>query len=253
MTISVVQSAGVKAALGATSATITINTTTGNLVHADFNEYTPNATGAGLFSSFSDSAGNTWLTAIASHGAAAGSTPFVQALSKYAKNATGQNSNTYTYTCNGGATSLPIFGVIEISGLDTSSPLDVAQSNTVSGTASPSLTTSSSTAQASEIAIGGFGTETIAVTLSAESTGWTTAWNLSSANTSGANPTNSANFNIATKILSSTGTVTYNPTAASSTNWEIWIVTYKAAAGGGTFNPGWAHRATRMIGGGFFQ
>ena len=216
MSIAVVQTVGATGANVASVSTGAVSTTTGNLIHVDQVAYNGDPS---LPGTFSDTAGNTF-TGIDTvfHDA----TTSIDYQSKYVASATGNASNVYTLVLSGSG--YCSFSITEISG-QSASPLDLHERGSVGSTLSPSFTTTGTTAQANEIACAGISEDAIGFVVVTEASGWTNSFNDFSLE--------DTRLNTAHKVLSSTGTVTYNPTTAPSAPQTMWIVTYKAAGGSG--------------------
>lgn len=221
MPLSVVQHTGASAAAaGSVTTAVGISTSTGNLVHVDIGVFYQQ----GVYASMSDTAGNTFLQAVASFQDPAdpnGANAILQ--TRYAKNAIGNGSNIYQVVLTGSG--YATIGVIEIQGANTTSPLDLAEHG-IGTTTSPTFTTSGTTAQANEVVIG-----TICQSAGASNTtvpgGWQKQYD---------EPNNGfCNLCDATKIVSATGTQTFNPTESgiSFNHYLIAITTYKEAGGAG--------------------
>lgn len=150
MAIAYVNSAtGSADASSSTIATTAANHTTGNLLVA----FVVWNHASNTLSSVSDTAGNTW-TRITGTDALHGTADRCEMF--YAKNITGNASNTVTATFSGGAAFRRI-AVVQYSGVDTTAPLDQATKQTVTDTSitSPSFTTTS----ADEVIIAGMGSD----------------------------------------------------------------------------------------------
>lgn len=226
MPIGVVQSVSVAGSAVTGVNTGAINTTTGNLIHVDLSFNTSQG-----FSSFGDMAGNTFATAISPFGTTDGVIN-VNQRSLYAKNAIGLTGNIYNLTLTGAG--FPTILVTEISGVDLSSPLDLAEhGDVVAPGLNPtvSFTTSGTTSQANEIAMAGLSNSTVGFTVGAQDSNYTTQNNQTFGGGGFCNAEN------ASRVLSATGTQTYAPTltgAFTVAGVHMWIVTYKGAGGGVT-------------------
>lgn len=216
MALGVVQSAGAKAANMLTVVVGPITTTAGNLLHAGIGIYSA----AGLYSSIANTGLDTWAAGVA---AFVGGSSVSSNQTRYAKNINGSAADTITLTLNG--LGYPTLSIIEISGADTSSPLDLHESGTASGTSTPSFTTSGSTAVANEISIGEIGNSAgLGINLTPVA-GYTETYDDFTSGFCG--------LEQAYKIVSVTGTQTYSATASLSPDWSMCITTYKQASGGG--------------------
>jgi hypothetical protein len=123
-------------------------------------------------------------------------------------------ANTVTVTMNG-AVSFFIIGVLEYSGMATSSPVDVTVSNTGSGTVT-ATTGPVSTTNANDLLIGGFSMidgASAAVTYTSRIVQYTLL--------------------VEDLIVSSTGSQTATGTSASTNGWAAQLVAFKAAGSGG--------------------
>lgn len=224
MALGVVQSAGAHAANMLTVVVGPITTTAGNLLHADIAVYD----GAGLFSSIANTGLDTWATGKSAFDTS-GSVCFNQ--SNYAKNINGSATDTITVTLTG--LGYPAVSIIEISGADTSAPLDLHEGGGPAGN-SPTFTTTGTTAVANEIVIGALGQSSGIGNHVTPGGGFTGTYDDFTAGFCG--------LNQAYKIVSATGTQTYSGTygGGSGPTWNEVITTYKqASGGGGTVGIGW--------------
>lgn len=207
-----------------------LNVPSGSLIVVDIQVYYA----LGLFSTLSDTAGNTFSTAYTiSVGDAVDS--HQTAIELYCANCTGNASNTFTINLTGSG--YAVAAVTVISGAETSSPLDKVITDATQNTTTPSIT-SAATTQADEIVIGTFGQAYNPSLTLTQSSGYTTQYDNFS---SGANQT----LTVGTKIVSATGAQTYAPSmsGAGPSYVNIAISTYKAASGGG----GGGSTAPRMM------
>lgn len=230
MALAVVTSGGNYVSAGSTLTVGPLNVPAGSLVVVDIAVYY----GAGLFSTLSDTAGNSFTSAYSiSVGAATDSHLTLDEF--YCANCTGNASNTFTINLTGSG--YAVAAVTVISGADTTSPLDKVITDATQFTTTPSIT-SAATTQADEIVIGAFGQVYNPSLTLTQSSGYTTQYDNFS---SGANQT----LTVGTKIVSATGAQTYAPSMNSPgpSYLDIAISTYKAATGGG----GGGSTAPRMM------
>lgn len=226
--LAVVQKVKAVGSLAASVTTAAISSTTGNLLVADMSFYTGN----GVFSSIDDTAtgNNTWSVARAVNTSAASA----QISQYYAKNITGHASEAVKATAT--ANAYVVLAVLEISGADTTAPLDVGGNATSSATTSHPVSTSATTTQADTIAVGLASSMLVTNAITED----------------GAYTTQSSDVTISTtrqgtRIVSAAGVQTRTVTTAGNIGLNLHIATYKQAAAGG------ASRVTKMAGawGGF--
>jgi hypothetical protein len=153
-------------------------------------------------------------------------------------------SQSWTWTESGGSAQGWSYTILEFSGADTTSPLDLAiVDSATGGTSSTTHDTgpASGTTQAGDLLIAFFGsnrstppTTTISAS-SVPSSGWTVDTQY---NSTGASP--NAGSVAAWQILGS-GTTATNPdcigTSSATTSGEAFLLTFQAAAGGGGGGP----------------
>lgn len=216
--ISVVQAAS-DFESGTPAASVTITLTSGNLLYvvAGFNG---NGSGCGTIT-VSDTASNTY-------------TP----ISAYVNQSYNCSRDYYANNITGGSVTISVqstpnaaksFTVYEISGLDTSSPLDANNSKTCS--ASPCTSASFSTAQADEIIFVG-ATDYYTGTWSAGSIGGTTATIASGGSQNGGDGV--LNSAIEYRIVSSTqSSITGSISKTGSIYMALFVASFKQASGGG--------------------
>ena len=218
----VAQSFGTHNATG--SATLSASpgaaTTAGDLLVATVRDR--NTTATAPVSTVTDSAGNVW-----SRAAAITSGQAVEEIWYVAGSLSLSSSQAVTVTVGGtsAATSAISFTVLDVTGT-AAAPLDV--SATKSGNTQPASTgTTSTTAQASEIAIGDIGWNA-SVTVSGQTAGYTTTA-VEQSTVSGSAAGEQAGW----QLLSATGAQTYGATLSSSTVvWTGAIVTFKVGVSG---------------------
>ena len=142
------------------------------------------------------------------------------------------NSGANTVTANLPASGHPHLHIWEVSGCDTSAPLD--QTGSVSGSTTYSVSTSGSTTTANELVVGAFGDSTANETVTIGS-GYTLSEQTN-------NTTGNDVYFTETKIVSSTGTQTATITATGTDSFSQLIATFKASAAVtpplGDFTPG---------------
>jgi hypothetical protein len=160
---------------------------------------------------------------------------FAQAISKqsgFASSATQFVAIWVDRNCAGGQTAVAVAGtnlnigagtdngyvVLEIAGLDTSSPVDTTAQASNAATTGTALSTGSTgtTAQASEIAVGGLSGFN---SLSSYTSGYTTSGISGGFNTAGY------------KVLSATGTQSFGCNQSATGPWAAAVITLKAASG----------------------
>lgn len=140
----------------------------------------------------------------------------------YAKNIAGGSGHTVSVTWNEANTGRCAVAAQELSGLDTTAPLDKSTSATGTSTA-PSSGASAATVQADELVCGALsygGT----VTTTTLGSGYTNLGKVDVANTGVA---------AESKVVAATGAQTATFTLAASRTWLAAVVTFKAAGGGG--------------------
>lgn len=165
-------------------------------------------------SSVTDSAGNTYVADKTQTGT--NQNAFV-----YRATVTTQLPSGGTITISKGAALATGASAIAVSGCATVSPLDATGSANGNST-TPSA--SASTTNANDIVIGMTAYQTFTLTQPGG------AWNALTGNTS----QSSGKVDWAYQIVSVTGTYTYNPTLDLAAGWADIVVSYKAAAGGGS-------------------
>ena len=224
MALAVVQSHG---AYGSNVNGITVgplNITTGNLVVVDWDIYASAADFTGL----TDTAGNTFVSAYFFDN---GGTSSCKSRQHYVKSTTGNAANTYTFSMGGNG--YPTVVITEVSGADTTAPLDLAEQTESPSTSTPSFTTAGITAQANEIVFGNYSQNQAANgsgTAAVDPT-YVQQWN--NVNNTGPGQTQ---LLLGTKIVSSLGQQTWAPLPNITSPANLCITTYKAAAGGAPVN-----------------
>lgn len=209
------------------TATFDSSTTAGNLLHADAADF-----GGPTSTTVSDTLSNTWASANARNNFS--SNWAVQQA--YAKNiASAGSSHGVVLTSSLGALYLSL-AATEISGADTTAPLDKNAANNVTGTAQ---TVSSGTiSQADEILMGGLCWDSISSDTVTIDSNYTATYD-----SAGVQPKLATGY----RVVSSISSYTYACTISPSRVGRSTIATYKAAAGGASVAP-WAHRFSRVGG-----
>lgn len=192
-----------------TSAAFSLSTTTGNLIVVTVSD---NGGTAGGITSVTDSKSNTY-TKIPNE------QPGSSCLSMwYAKNITGGASHTITIAWNTGIVSQASFVAQEISGSDTTAPLDKYTSAQGSSTA-PSSGATATTSTANQFVVGGVSYFGTAVTPAAGS-GYSNSVTVAFTNASGAQES---------KVISGAAAQTATFTLSSSRDWACGVATFKAS------------------------
>lgn len=121
---------------------------------------------------------------------------------------------------------------LEVSGLNNSSALDTAVTNTgnPTTTATPSITSAGASTVANELFVGCVIQDNVANVLSMEASGWTSLPDTFSISGGTA-------IHCAYKTVSSTGSQTYAPVFTVPTTWAAMIFSFKAPGGGGSVSP----------------
>jgi hypothetical protein len=161
MSIAVAQSVKATGSAVTSLTSPAMSTTSGNLLVADFSWFQPSS----YYSSMSDSLGQTWFAA-----ASVTSGVHTNIEQDYSKNITGNAS--FTVTLNLSGSGYPSMVVREVSGADTSSPLDRTATVDTGATTSPTAGPTGTTSQANEMLLG-FGTNDSGVNSYSVSTPWT--------------------------------------------------------------------------------
>ena len=226
MAPSLVQSKSATAASVTTvTVTLTSSTTAGNcLIVAVVTSASPsNPTVSGI--TLGGAAGNFAQSATAGNPSVDSESVFIWADPNCAG---GQTAVSVTLSAASGSCNV---WVMEWSGLVTSTPVDKTAGQAQSAVTSWSSTATATTTQASEVAVGAVGTfnGTGVGTITGPSSPWTNLAQVTSAST---HVGLLAGYN----ILSSTGTVTYSGTFASSSDGATAVATFKAAAAAATDN-----------------
>lgn len=210
MALALVQSVIATGASVASVTTAGINTTTGNLLVADGATYTRDGV-------TSDNNGPLTWTNVAATGAITG-----RLRQDYSKNITGKTGHTFTLTCTGG-NDYPTICVREISGADTTAPLDKSATDFTSGNSTSHTTANTATtSQANEI-ICGCGSSASACTYTAGGS-YTQDQNQATGSNEG--------LISARKIVSATGAYAFDFTTNNSVAARSIVSTYIEASGG---------------------
>ena len=193
-----------------------------------------------LFSSVSDSLGNSWALNIGPYGSLDSAN--THATRQHSNNA-GTRGAGHTFTIASTSNDYLNISVLEFTGQASGSVFDdgTAAGHGAGGDPSPHETSNTGTlAQANEVLVGVFNFGS-----SEAGTITTTGWTTTEAQNGGASDGQITGY----LIVSSTAPTNATFTTSSSTRWAAVIGTYKEAAAGG-FKAYWAHQRSQIIGAG---
>jgi hypothetical protein len=195
-----------------------MTTTAGNAIVVYASEYQPD-TSFDATTPVTDGAGNTYVAALTEN---ADTVSKIKLIVYYCLNCAALSAQPITLHMASATNNIVSFVATEVSGLPASGSLDLVQDFHHPTTTSYSFTTTGTTAQASEIAFSDISSDNGGSGAITEASGWVTqgdTYNIS----------NATALHVATKILSSTQQVTYNPSIALTGPANMATVTFKAS------------------------